>query len=251
MRRLLEFYDPLSHHAQMGQEKKLKHLLDSGVDVNRPCLDETTAVMYAAKNGHLECVNLFINYKANLNMRDKFGDTAIAHAVLGRKDKCLAVLVEAGADVNLANADKCTPLMQAASCFNDCVKCLMILMESGADICRKDKDGDTAAFYAASYGNSACLKKLITFYGRKYVDTRNNRKRTPLMVACVSRNNSASCVQVLLDSGADIQTQDGEGKTALDLAAQKENLACVRILLRNGARFVSENENSTAIVNRV
>ena len=50
------------------------------------------------------------------------------------------------------------------------------------------------------------------------------------------REDALSFVQLLLEHGADIDLQDGQGRTAIALAVEKENLEVVDLLLRKNAK---------------
>jgi Ankyrin repeat len=53
----------------------VEELLKEGVDVNSIDLDGRTAMHIAACEGHLEVVKLLLQWRANVNARDRWGST--------------------------------------------------------------------------------------------------------------------------------------------------------------------------------
>ena len=97
--------------------------------------------------------------------------------------KCMAVLLQAGADVNEQYKYGVTPLMKAAQNNLDRSECVELLIQAGGNLNKQDQGGRTA---------------LI----RAIVDCRDK------------------CTEVLIQAGADVNTQDNRGCTALMAAAQ-------------------------------
>ena len=83
--------------------------------------------MYAASQGHLECLRELIGRGADLNGA---GGPVHRAACLGRT-ACLAALIEAGADVRRADGEGNTALMEAAR--NGHLDASRLLVRAGAD----------------------------------------------------------------------------------------------------------------------
>ena len=60
-------------------------------------------------------------------------------------------------------------------------ECLAVLIEAGADLEAKSQTGDTPISFAAMYGHSQCLVRLAEAGAR--LDTVNNARRSPLDLA--------------------------------------------------------------------
>lgn len=83
-----------------------KTMLDRGADPNERGSDAITPLMNAARMDEAACVSHLIAAGARLEDRDRFSDTALAHAVVANRDENITVLLEAGAKdfrVNAAN----------------------------------------------------------------------------------------------------------------------------------------------------
>ncbi|GJQ80884.1 hypothetical protein Trydic_g14141 [Trypoxylus dichotomus] len=102
------------------------------------------------------------------------------------------------------------------------------LIENGEDVNAKDAAGYTALHYAARNGHLELCKYLLA----KGCDVNAVTKAgsaTPLHRACSS--GSHKIVEVLLHHKADVNLQDGDGKTALHRAAQAQNKEiCERLI---------------------
>ena len=73
--------------------------------------------------------------------------------------KCAEVLIQAGADVNIKDADGDTALMKAAICGN--ATCTKLLLTSGADVNISDDDGWTALESAGHFDHRECVLLLL------------------------------------------------------------------------------------------
>ena len=114
-------YDPVTIAAVANDVEMLKILLAGGASAkNVTSRYEGTALIAAAHLGHSEIVKLLIAAKAPLNHVNNLGWTALMESiVLGNggagHTATLKALVEAGADVNIADRNRVTPLQHARS----------------------------------------------------------------------------------------------------------------------------------------
>ena len=124
---------PLHHAATVGNEGILRILLDMGdhgVD-DTIIVEGWTALFYAAKAGHDNCLNILIQeYHANINKRANGGILAIHTAVFYNCPRCVQVLLEAGIDINAASHSGKTALHWAAG--EGSVNAVRLVMNKGA-----------------------------------------------------------------------------------------------------------------------
>ena len=90
--------------------------------------------------------------------RDWLSWTPLMWASLGGKNGAVKTLLEAGADVNITDVDKNTPLILAV--WRGHRDTAMLLIENNADIYAINKDGFNAAGLAKKHGFKKLAKEL-------------------------------------------------------------------------------------------
>ena len=158
----------------------VRALLESGVDANETCTSPKCHPIYAAPI-HLaaECspmiVKLLIDAGVDVNKGATTSDskgtklisnvTALNVAAQWDQAPVIMELVKAGADVNIADDQGCTPISYAAERgYDDCVA---FLVAYDADINIADKAGNTPMKLALKNDHEKVVKLL------KYVEARN------------------------------------------------------------------------------
>ncbi|MGH7390334.1 MAG: ankyrin repeat domain-containing protein [Candidatus Rokuibacteriota bacterium] len=101
-----------------GYVELLRLALEAGADVRRTDSYDGTGLIRAAHHGHAEVVRELLRAKCPVDHVNRLGWTALLEAiVLGdggpRHTETVRLLVEAGADVNLADGGGVTPLAHA------------------------------------------------------------------------------------------------------------------------------------------
>ena len=86
--------------AKSGQTEKVLALIKAGADVNVKDKYGFTALMGSAGNGQTEAVKALIEAKADVNAKDKLGNTALIVAVRYNYTKMVHLLKSAGAKGN-------------------------------------------------------------------------------------------------------------------------------------------------------
>lgn len=120
-----------------------------------------------------------------------------------------------------------TPLMMA--CEKGQAKKVDFLLKSGVDLEDCDKSGMTALWYAITNKNAGIVKQLLDSGADVYTEDES----TLLMYAVVE--NEKDIVQYLLDYGVDPNDQDDLGTTALMYASERNNVEILEKLLRSKA----------------
>jgi ankyrin repeat protein len=183
-----ENYKKFFEFVVNGNIDGVKKLLKEGVDINvqnkygyREHFGYT-GLLLATSYGRTEVVRLLVEMGADINFKNKDGDTALILAVVYRRNEIVSFLVENGADINVQNKIGNTALI-IGSLKNGYTEIVRLLLEKGADINLQNKDGETALIRASMEA----------------------RRET---------------VRLLLEKGADINLQNKDGKTAIDLAGK-------------------------------
>ncbi|MBI4266338.1 MAG: ankyrin repeat domain-containing protein [Acidobacteria bacterium] len=139
-------------------------------------------------------------------------------------------LIQQRADVNLPEADGSTALLWAA--YNSDLPMARALLTAGAKVDAANRYGVTPLLQASRVGDTAVMEALLD--AGASVLTRHTEGETPLMAT--ARAGSVPAVRLLLSRGADVNAADGfQRQTALMWAADEGHLDVIRALLEAGA----------------
>ena len=206
--------------AETGNVAMLNRLLESPVPKEK--LDDAFAVGL-----NRPVLEVLLTRGADVRARG-------AEALLYTRDpEALSFLVSHGADINFRDATGKTWLERSS--FNSInLDTLQVLIERGADLNSRGRNGWTLLTMYASKGYLNGIQMLVA---RKVtVDMPNPEGRTALSLACdLSYPGSRDIVQLLLKSGADVNTRDSAGKRPIDYAGQRPNNVLVEFLIAQGA----------------
>ena len=134
----------LRQSAQDGDLAAVKAFIADGANVNsRDRTGQTALLWVAPARDNPEMVKLLVEHGADVNARDYHGETALMIAASQSNPGIMNALLEAGAKVNAQNDQGLTALMSAAARAN--VDEIKILLANGADAKIKDKKGRVAA----------------------------------------------------------------------------------------------------------
>src|SRR3990170_4182152 len=146
--------------------------------------------------------------------------TPLMFAIYNNYPKAAEVLVKAGADVN--KVEKSCEYETSLICSMSTSGCsIELLLDYGADPNYQDDRGMTATMHAAADFGVLQLEQLFQYKGKK-VDVNKIEKRGKTALMFAAKANCSRCVEILLENGTQLDTQDNmEGNTALILAAQE------------------------------
>ena len=174
------------------------------------------------------------------------GKAVALHKTIDSRDyENIKELIEAGADVNF-KFNGSTPLKKVVT--NSMTRCIADMLHAGADVNLADNSGKTPLMYAAEKGDHGCVN-LLTRVGLDVNVYVNNVWRTsicyfgrgddPLVVRRIEihvthEEDYMRYVKDLVKSGADVNFADNSGKTPLMYAAEKGDDRSVNLLTRVG-----------------
>ena len=217
--------------CKQGFCKPTKLLIQYGADVQLGTLDQSAPLMIACENKHKELAILLLSSKADANLRDENGFTALARVCKHGGYDIANLLIQYGADVQLCIFDQLsTPLMIA--CENRHEDIATLLISSQAYVNLQDKDGFTSLMLACQQQLTATVHLLLS--NKADPNLKTNAGQTALLLSCTTKqsiNFDDSILSLLISAGADPNIQDEAQSTALIEAARNGYEAGVRILI--------------------
>ena len=141
-------------------EKAVELVLNDGLDINTPALCNRTPLLWASLSSSGEFIETLIDLGANVNAQRS--DDKVTPLILSADcNNFLAVnlLLDHGADANIASADGNSPMHRAVSNgFFDIAK---RLVEKGSDVNLQNKEGRTPLFLGVKNKHEQLIKLLI------------------------------------------------------------------------------------------
>ena len=225
----------------------VRSLLDQGANANaKDSKSEASALMRASANGHRDIVQLLCEQDADVNAKDKEGNTALHLAVVSGNTAVVELLLKQGANIEATERKfGSTALMHAAWFGRNSI--VVILLQAGAIVSRRNYQGGTALAFAARWGHEGAAKILLD--SGAGLETQDDVGDTPLSVAAYW--GEVEMVKMLLVAGAKIETCDHLGNTPLMEAARFGNRAIVEILLDAGSSIDAQDYNSNTAIMQV
>lgn len=226
--------DALHIAATLNDSRPLRAMIAAGVDVNHRCVGLTPLLLATRDSyyGRPEIVLALIANGADIHVRDEAGRTALHHAALSSEPAVLAMLLDAGAQVDavddegytplawacahgnigaarlllshrasVAGAGTVPPLCAAASASDDLPVLVEVLLRARAQPDAVDAQGRSALHHAAGNGHEAVVKALVAAGADPGL--RDHDGQSPLQHACRKLPADASMFAVLLAAGAD------------------------------------------------
>ena len=154
-----EMIQQLFQLVRSSDAARLQGLFEKGFDA--PNIRDgkgNTLLMLASYNGQLEMTRVLLEHGANPQIANDMGQIPLAGAAFKGNTAMAKLLIENGADVNARMPDGKTALMFAAM-FNQ-LEIIDLLIENGADISLKSMDGATAETMAQMMGAEAARAKM-------------------------------------------------------------------------------------------
>jgi ankyrin repeat protein len=233
-----------------------------------------TALMFAARQGSLECVRALAKSGADLNQTSADGSSPLLVAVQNGYYDMALFLMDHGANINLANSKGWSPLYLAVKNRNQettaipgpsvdgVLEFIQALLDRGANPnvrIQADTEvhqGMTAAWLkeagatpllrAALCGDLPVVRLLLAHQADPLIPTFDHT--TPLMAASgvgwadgmlreYSADETLEVVKLLLDLGSDVNAVNDHGITALHGAGFKGANKAVQLLVDRGAKL--------------
>ena len=237
------FGDTWIHRAIDGghRQELIQTMIDHGAGVNAINKHNETAFMKACKTGNVDAIKLLLSVGANPNIKNDDGQTWIHHTVIGNWSReVLQVVIAHGGDVNAATKDNITALVLTTRTGN--VDTINVLLAAGADPNISDADGYTCLHDAVDVRCNKETLQAIIDHGAN-IHAANKKSVTPLMQALQTGNINA--INVLLNAEADLNIIDKDGDTCLHRAVRARcSKEILQSVIHCGANVNATNKSS-------
>lgn len=199
--------------------------------INYKSFDEgQTILTRAVIAGSYNIVKLLIDFGADVDHKDFYGNTPLMYTVRGRglepKEyiNSAELLIHAGADINIANNCGDTVLIRSIQEESkDIIGLIIDNLQRDAtkvvNIDATDNDDKTALIHVIEKRFYSIAKRLIDNGANVNYLVDRGIDMTPLMYAAIT--GSYDMTKLLIDNGADINIEDYMGYTALLYATQQ------------------------------
>ncbi|SFD24178.1 ankyrin repeat domain-containing protein [Tropicimonas isoalkanivorans] len=199
----------------------------------------------AVRMGDRAAVSEAVANTDDLDETDFIIGTPLHAAVAEGHADIARLLIETGADVNAVSEINGKTALHLAAELGD-FDTVRLLLENEADVAARDKTGLAAIHHATVAGHPAIVTALLN--AGVEVDTREFAENmTPLMIASLVGDHEL--VELLVDGGADIEAESGNGRTPFYYAASWESYinvggdALLRYLANLGVDMSPEDES--------
>jgi ankyrin repeat protein len=178
--------------------------------------------MTAIYKRYPDVIKLLLEKNIDVNFADRYGTTPLMKASREEHYEIAKMLLEHGADVNAENKKGETPLILAAK--DGSTKTVQLFLENKANPNHQDRIGKSAFMYALeSVPAKLSSSEVLLAHGAK-CNLQDSKGETVLIkfidnvlrgMEPQNEDNYFVFLKRILDGGADINEQDGDGMTAL------------------------------------
>jgi ankyrin repeat protein len=222
----------LHYASECGHSEIVKMLVSAGASIDFSDNSGQRPLHYACHKGHLEVVKiLFRADPSSINVSNKYGHTALQIAAFRNRINIVEFLITATqAHPNLLNAkskDGRTPLSLASE--NGNFEIVKMLVTAGASIDIRDDKGYTPLNHAVWYKNIVEFLITATEADPNFLNAKIRNGKTALHLA--SQRENVEILKILVAAGASIDIRDDKGYTPLHLAATYNRINIVKFLI--------------------
>jgi serine/threonine-protein phosphatase 6 regulatory ankyrin repeat subunit B len=231
-------YTPLHYATMKNFPKSIELLYQAGGNVHVHYNNEDGTVggepllITAAKYKAYDAAKLLLSGKLGVypDYQDNDGFTALYYAVDFGNVQLINLLLSKGANVNHQDKWKQTPLHCAV--HKGDISILKELLRVSPCLSVADINGVNAVHLAALLGNLPCLQMLLTDIAYFYVKTSNATQ--DLLIHLAAYGGNINVLKWIIERGMCFDTPNGMGKTALDIAIERENEEVIYLLQNIG-----------------
>jgi len=214
---------PLSWASARGDITSVQKLLHHGANPNIASDCGMSSLHYAVRPISYRCIIPLLASGAKVDARTNWLQTPLHHAAAYKDDpRFLEALIDSGADVNARDRDGNTPLGCAA--LSNHATSAAFLLTHGVNIDSQDLKGWTALLDAVDTNNHGVLRLLL----RHGADITLTLKTGDTILHRAAERGDVAVMEILSAAdmgGVDVHAKNGNGCTARDLFEKREYAA--------------------------
>ncbi|KAK6977531.1 ANK-REP-region domain-containing protein, partial [Favolaschia claudopus] len=184
---------------------------------------------HAIEKNQPKIVRMLLDAGADPNIAGGYCRTALHAAVYRKSEPIVKMLLDARADVNILGGEDETALQMAVDRQSEPI--VKMLLDAGADVNIVGSEDETALQMAVGRQSELIVKMLLVAGADPNIG--GGMYRTALRMAVSSK--SELIVKMLLEAGADVNIVGGEDGTALQMAVSRKSEPIVKMLLEASA----------------
>ena len=234
----MDGYTPLTRALSSESIVMLQTLISTENIHTKDSAGNTPLHIALMRDAPYDYVKYLVDTGADVNARNKNGDSVLYLAVEKNKKQEGELLLDKDADIFATNTENYSPLRLAFEYGGDVQDWLI----TSQTLNKPDGSGNTPLHYAAEWQLDDAIIGLL----QKGADrnSENNHGETPLFSAV--KGNSTDCISILADNGADINARDKSGNTLLHAAVRWDSptssrKAVARTLIALGVEVDAQN----------
>ncbi len=207
---------------RFGATNSISALIEAGADVNLRDKAQNTALMYCARLGDygVTVSSNLVALGANVNITNSVGQTPLARAVRSSNTPLIQFLVTRGALADVRDGCLSRTIVMLAASLSDIETLDLVCSLTQCLIDARDQHGNSTVRYALDDGPQFQRKLDVLIRHGYEVNLANRSGETPLIVA--SKRCDLDAVKALMSNGANPDSRDLTGKTAIDWAIEKQ-----------------------------
>lgn len=252
-------FTPLSFAAMLNYTDILELLLNHNVDVNSLDNYNNNALHLAAHKGNLHIVKLLLSSNIDANVQNNDGSTALHWAVRNNHLNVVQLLVEKKVNVNLydgkgwckwyyGNYINIQNIENRRSCYPLTHYPILYEISACSILDRSVMKGNTSLHVAVNNGNLDIATYLVK-KGKANLDIQNKDYNTPLNIAINERR--LDMVKLLLENNASVNTLDSNLQTPLLRALYAGDTEILDLIMTYNSNINMQDQNGNTQLHHV
>lgn len=215
-----------------GNIQEIDRIISGGLNINTTFKRKSTLLHFAVEFGQYHIVNYLIKKGADLDLQDRDKNTPLmlSTELSHQNDSISELLINSGANTNIGGLHGSTPLRNTIGIFRvgQNMKIFKLLVEKGADVnyCCKECCSHSIFLYCCSWGTSEMLDILI----KKNVDVNSENCNGLNGLMCAIKTKNKMAIKFLLATNINFNHLDKKGRTIMDYAIKSEDAEIIKMI---------------------